>query len=126
MTDTFKLSGDYTTDQATGVSSGVAQLAAQIAETVSLVRKSVQRISLGVDTAVTVDLCGLTKVNVLVIKTIGGKVRLRTTSADGTDQAVPVDSFFTLITESVELTALDLTRVAGTVTTVELFMGEKA
>ena len=126
MTDTFKLSGDYTTEPATGVVSAVPQLSAQLSETVSLVRKSVQRISLTVDTAVTVDLCGLTQFEVLVVKTIGGKVRVRLTSADGSSQAVPVDTLLAVISSSVPYTALDLTRVAGTTTTVEVFMGEKA
>lgn len=64
-------------------------------------------------------------VNVLHVKTVGGKVRVRVTTSDGATQAFPVDSYLCLISESVAITAVDFTRVSGVSTTVKLFMAEK-
>lgn len=124
MADTFKLTGDYTTSRG-GSPSGIPQFASPIAETLTLAQKAATRIVLSVDTAVAVDFCGLSNAHVVVLKTIGGKVRARFTSADGADQAVPVDTFMAVITQSVPFTAMDLTRVSGRSTTVEVFLGEK-
>lgn len=64
-------------------------------------------------------------VNVLVVKPVGGKVKVRVTSADGATQAIPVDSYLSLISLSVPITAVDFTRVSGVTTTIKLFMAEK-
>jgi hypothetical protein len=66
------------------------------------------------------------EVNVLVIKAVGGKVRVRITSADGSSQAVPVDSFLALTTYSVGITAVGVTRTPAVPTTVRFFLGQKA
>lgn len=50
---------------------------------------------------------------VLLQVTNRGKVRARLTSADGTQQAVPVDGLLVLVTQSVPITAIDLMRVSG-------------
>ena len=126
MADVFELSGTYGTSTGGVAVSAVPEVSAPISEKLSLIRKAISRITLSTDVAVAIDLSGLTQINVLIIKTIGGKVMARITSADGSTQAVPVDSFFAIISSSVPITAVDLTRVVGTSTTVEVFLGEKA
>lgn len=123
MSDLFKLSGDYTTSCGCNTS-GVPQVAAPISETLALAKKTTSRETLTTDSPVAVSLNGLTSAHVVVIKTIGGKVRVRLTSSDGATQAIPVDSFCVLISQSVPVTAIDLTRVTGRSTTVEVFLGE--
>ena len=125
MSSIFRLNGSYTTTPQTGNPSGQPSVNAHIDEMDGLVRQAISTIQLTVDTAVSVDLCGLTQVNVLILKTVGGKVRVDLTSADGANQSVPVDSFFVLRTQTVPITAITLTRVAGTLTTVSTFLGER-
>ncbi len=78
------------------------------------------------DAVQTVAFGPLDNAHVVLIKTVGGKVRARLTSADGSQQSIPVDSFMVIVSESVPFTALDLTRVAGVTTTVKVLLGEKA
>lgn len=63
--------------------------------------------------------------HVLVVKPVGGKVRVRISTTDGATQAMPVDSYLCLISESVPVTAIDFTRLSGVTTTIKLFMAEK-
>jgi len=126
VADAFTLSGEYHTTPYTGVKSGVPSVESPISEKVALVSKALAEYRLTVDTPVSVALGLLTQVNVLVLKAIGGKVRVRLTSADGSQQSIPVDSFLALTTLSVPVTAIDLTRTVGTTTTVEIFIGQRA
>jgi len=126
VADQFTLGGSYTTTPYVGVRSGVPTVVSVIDEKVALVNKAIGRYSLDTDAPVSVDLGGLDEVNVLVVKTIGGKIRLRVTSADGSQQSIPVDSFLSMISLSVPITALDLTRTPGTSTTVDIFLGQRA
>jgi hypothetical protein len=126
VADSFTLSGQYSTTPYIGVQSGVPSVSSVINERVALINKLIGQYSLEVDAPVAVDLGGLANVNVLVVKAIGGKVRLRITSADGSAQAIPVDGFLALIDLSVPVTAIDLTRVTGTSTNVEIFLGQRA
>lgn len=126
MADALRLTGSYSTTPYVGVRSGIPSVESPIDERVILVNKTIGQYDLTVDTPVPVDLSGLTQVNVLFVKAIGGKIRLRLTSADGSQQAIPVDSFFALISLSTAITAIDLTRTPGTVTTVDIFMGQRA
>lgn len=126
MSSIFRLSGSYLTEPTSGNPSGVPSVNAPIDESVSLELQATPQVVLTTDATVTVDLCGLTSVHVLAVKTVGGKVRVDLTSADGTAQAVPVDSFFVNISQSVPITAISLTRVAaGNNTTVSLFLGQR-
>ena len=52
--------------------------------------------------------------------------RLRITSADGTSQSVPVDPYCVILSASVGITALDVTRVAATPTIVTVLIGKKS
>lgn len=124
--DTFKLSGDYLTQPLSGSPSGDPEVTSPIEEQVTLKNKAIGLYELTADAVQAVGLCGLANVHVLVVKTVGGKVKLRLTSADGTTQSVPVDSFFCAISQTVPFTALDLTRVSGVTTTVKVFLGERA
>jgi len=125
MADVFALEGSYSSRPTSGNPSGNPEVEAPISERITLNNKTVGYYELTSDSPVNVDLGGLSSVNVLVIKTVGGKARVRITSSDGSTQAVPVDSFFVLITKSVAVTAIDLTRVAGIDTNVRVFLGER-
>jgi len=67
----------------------------------------------------------LSAINVLQIRVVGNKVRVRITSTDGSTQAIPVDSFLCIVTDSVDITAVDLTRTAGSETTVYVTICQK-
>ena len=123
--DTFRFSGSYTTRPTSGNPSGDPEIEASIDERVGLANKVIGLYELTTDSPVSVGLGGLTGANVVIVKTVGGKARVRLTSSDGTTQAVPVDSLMVLITSSVAVTAIDLTRGAGVSTTVKVTLGQQ-
>ena len=96
-----------------------------INEGVELAQKHYDDYKLTVDSAVGVGFGGVTSAHVVVLFS-DRKVRARLTSADGSAQAVPVDGFFSVICATVPYTAIDLTRVAGQETRVQVFVGEKS
>lgn len=123
----FELSGGVTTTPLDGATSLAPNVDSEIAESMVLARSpTAYEVDLTVDTPVPVQLGGNTSVNVVILKTIGGKVRARVTSADGTTQAVPVDSVLIITSRSVPITAIDLTRVPATPTTVLVYLGQLA
>lgn len=124
MADLFRLLGSFEVVPFSSAS-GAATVKSPITEEVTLNFKAIQRVNLTADAPVAVDFCGLTNAHVVILATTGGKVSARFTSADGATQAIPVDDFFALVSRSVPITALDLTRVAGTLTTVDIFLGER-
>lgn len=126
MADVFKLLGSYTTAPYSGAPSAAPTLAAVLDEQLALKAKSIQEYRLEADPAQVVDFGGLAAAHVLIVKCVGGKAKLRLTSADGVEQVIPVDSFAMLFSESVPYTALDLTREAGIEVTATIFLGEKA
>lgn len=126
MADVFKILGSYTTAPVAGSPSADPSMAATIDEQLSLDRKHYREYVLDSDAVVSVDFGGLDAAHALVVKCVGGKVRVRATSTDGTSQAVPVDSFMAVISESVPFTAIDVTREAGIEVRVKIFLGEKA
>ena len=81
---------------------------------------------LSADSVQSVDLGGLSNVNFLSVRAVGGKIRVRITSADGTNQSIPVDPILVLRSDSVNITALDLTRLANTETEVYIVLAERA
>jgi hypothetical protein len=95
-----------------------------IDESAQITNKELGYYDLTADAAQVVSFGGCAHGNVLVVKALGGKVRLRITSADGSQQAVPVDSFLVLISLSVPFTAVDITREAGVETFVQTFIGQ--
>jgi len=128
MSDIFKVHGDYTSEPASSCSaSGSPTVSAPIDEVLSLKRSpTLAEYELTADAVQAVAFGPATNAHVILIKTVGGKVTARLTSADGATQAIPVDSFMLVISESVPFTALDLTRVSGVTTTVKVLLGEKA
>lgn len=83
-------------------------------------------ISLTSDSVQSVGLGTLSEVNYLSVRADGAKVRLRLTSSDGTTQAIPVDPSFDLRTDSVGITAIDVTRLSGFDCEVFIVLGQKA
>lgn len=126
MADVFRLEGSYQTQPTSGNLSGNPSVDALISERVGIKNKAIAVYNLTSDSPVSVSLAGMTGINVLMLKTVGGKVRVRLTSADGAQQAIPVDSFIALIDLTVPITAIDLTRNPATSTTVQLFLGERS
>lgn len=125
MADSFQLSGSYVTNPLVPGTTGTASICASIAETLSLTRKDFDSILLDVDTPIPASFAsGVTAAAVVIAKATGGKVRMRITSADGALQSVPVDSLAVIFAGSVPITAIDFTRVPGTQTTVDLFLGQ--
>lgn len=123
MLDTFTLLGSFATAPQEALGFSMEQF---INEVVRLSSRSTQQYKLIADAPQDVDLDSMPSgVNVLIIKTTA-KVRLRLTTTDGATQAIPVDTFFADISLSVPITAIDITRVAGAETTVDLFLGQKA
>lgn len=108
-----------------GSPSGIANFCAAISEALSLTKKDYDTISLAADAAAPVSFgSGVTEAQVIIIQTTGGKVKVRLTSTDGATQAVPVDGTFILISRTVPITAIDLTRTTGVLTTVDVFLGQ--
>lgn len=124
MSDQFTLGGSWTTSPLVGTPSGIAALAASIDEELVLTEKFYNSIPLNTDAPVTVNFGGVTNAHVLILKATGGKIRARLTSTDGAAQAVPVDDMHVSISRSTPITALDLTRLPGVVTTVDVFLGQ--
>ncbi len=90
-----------------------------------MVYKDYDTITLNTDAALVVPMAAnMTGSNVVILKVTGAKVRARLTSSDGSQQSIPVDSFFALTTRSVLITAIDLTRTPGVITTVDVFLGQ--
>jgi hypothetical protein len=127
VADNFSLTGSYQASPAFGSPSGIGAIIAPVDEEMQLVDKFYDSVSLAVDAPVSVPFGGgVTNAHVVILKATGGKVRARLTSADGVSQAVPVDSFAVFTSRSVPITAIDLTRVPGTLTSVDVFLGQNS
>jgi hypothetical protein len=122
----FVLTGGYTSTPMDGVPSLAPNVDAPIDESMVITKKTESDVDLNVDTPVAVQFGGAASASVVILKTVGGKVKARLTSADGTTQVVPVDSTFILISRSVPITAIDLTRVPATPCKVIYYLGEAA
>lgn len=102
-----------------------------IDEKMYLAHKSGDTVTLSSDSPFSIPFAGLTHVNVLYIKSVGGKVRVRVTSADGSQQSLPVSSLVILFADTnggadPTITAIDVTRVAGQQTDITYLIGEQA
>lgn len=97
----------------------------QLAESMSIAAKLATAFVVPSDAAFPIDLTTVPAVNVLFIS-VTAKVMLTITTADGTAQTIPVDPLMILFTSSVPITALSITRVSGTDTTVSLVLGDEA
>jgi hypothetical protein len=127
VADTFSLAGSYQSTPAFGSPSGVGSIIAPIDEELVLTEKFYDSIDLSTDAPFNVSFGGgVTQAAVVILKAIGGKVRVRVTSTDGSQQSFPLDSFAVIMSVSVPITAIDLTRVPGTATTVDVFLGQNS
>lgn len=126
-TDLFSIQGQWSTSPQTGglLASGAAALLTPILEQMSLDEKQVATYDLVGDSPQSIAFGGVTNANVVIIAATR-KVRARLTSADGSQQSIPIDGLAILISRSVPFTALDLTRVPATDTDVAVFLGQKA
>lgn len=96
-----------------------------IVESVVLDEKNLDQYTLTADAPQAVAFGGVTNAHVLIVST-DQKVKVTVTSADGSSQAIPCDGQLILISRSVPITAVTLTRVPATLTTAFVFLGEKA
>lgn len=124
--DVFRLQGSLYTQPTTGSPSGDPEVETPIMEQMALRNKTIGQYNLDTNDPVAVSLAGLEGANVVMVKSVGGRVRVRITSADGVEQAVPVDSFMVFTTLTQAITAIDLTRQPGVSTNVRVFLGERA
>lgn len=127
MADVFRFSGEFSAAPAT-FELGVQQapeILAPVLHSLYLVRRLNTVISLDSDAPVSVNLGSMTGAHVVILQATS-KVRARLTSSDGSQQALPVDPLQVLLTLAVPVTALDLTRLPGVATEVQVFLGEKA
>lgn len=122
----FALTGGYTNTPLDGVPSLAPNVDAPLDESMVVTKKTEYDVDLTVDTPVPVQFGGVTNANIVILKTVGGKVKARLTSADGSQQSVPIDSTFIVISQSAPITAIDLTRVPATPTQVRIYLGERA
>lgn len=126
MADAFKLLGSYELTPLTAPLSFAQATVATINESKTLKVKSSTDVVLSIDTPVAVPFGGVVNANIIILKSTSGKVTARVTSADGSTQSVPFDTYWILMSDSTPITAIDLTRVAGVETTVRCFVAEKA
>jgi hypothetical protein len=125
MSQQLKLEGALVIEEAIGDYQGQSQITNVIKESMTVLQYQSTVYVLSSDSAQTVSLGSLSAVNVLQLRVVGNKVRVRITSSDGTSQAIPVDSFLCIISDSVDITAIDLTRTVGSESTVYVTICQK-
>lgn len=91
-----------------------------------LANEIVSQITLDSEGPISLPLGPLAAFNLVVLKVMGEPVTVRLTSASGTEQAFPVDTFFSLFSRSEDITAIDVTRTPGATTSIQYFLGERA
>ncbi len=126
MAHTLTIHGGLDAKPTAGNASACPTVTAPIDEMLSLSKPPlVAEYELTADAAQAVSFGGLTQANVVMIKTVGGKVTATLSSADGASQDVPVDSYLLIISSSVPYTALSVTRAAGVTTTAKILLAER-
>ena len=123
-TQTLRVTGELGASPTLGASSGVPGTVVPLDESIQLAQMHQCTLFLGADSPVDVPFGTMTSGNFLFVKSTG-RVRVRITSADGVQQALPVDGVLLQFSESAGLTAVDVTRVAGQDTTVDVLIGQK-
>ena len=123
-TQTFRVAGSLSLAPSLGAVSGIRGSAIPLDELLYVEQQMQNTYVLDGDSPVSVQFGTLSAANAVFVKA-DGKVRVRLTSADGSQQSVPVDSVLLLTCQATGITAIDLTRVAGVDTTVEVFLGQK-
>jgi hypothetical protein len=129
VNDIFTLSGNYSTQPASGAPSADPQVVSTaITETVELAQKLLNEYTLTTDSPVVVDISNFPAgINVMLVKVTGGKVKIGVTTTDGSLQAIPCDDFLQWICATVPITAIQLTRATGVDgINVKIFVGAAA
>lgn len=122
----FALAGTYGSPAGCTAPPGSPSFVAPFNICLLLSQQSWQSVDLNTDSPITVTFpTGLTEAAVIILVP-STKVRARVTSTDGAQQAIPSDAFTVLVSQSVPFTALDLTRLPGTDTSVDVFIGQLA
>lgn len=97
-------------------SSEVGGCYAKFSATEGFDRIETRTVDLDTDSPESVAFGDLPSASLVYLYAIGGKVRARLTSADGTQQSIPVDPLGFIVSLTVPITAIDLTRAAGSPT----------
>ena len=126
MSDNFQFVGAWSTTPLGQPTSFVAGITTPIQESFVLSAKSLGEFVLTEDSAMALPFGGVTNANIVIMKALpgGGPVTAAVTSAAGTAQKDPFDTYFINMSEGVPITAITLTRTAGVLTTVEFFLGQ--
>lgn len=126
VAETLLLNGQLsiTPSPACGCDPALATLI-QLSESMSIAAKLATAFVVPSDAAFPVDLTTVPEVHALFINATA-KVKLTITTADGAAQVIPVDPMMIWFSSSVPITALSITRVASTDTTVSLVLGNEA
>lgn len=122
MTDTLNTDFTITATPTTGVGAAACTIAESDVRRMSRWVRGAYTLS--TDSPVNVDLSGLSEAHYLTVRS-SAKVRVRITSADGNNQAIPVNPFAIIVCSGEPITAIDLTREAGVETTVEVFFAQE-
>lgn len=90
--------------------------------------QSIEGLDLASDAPLAVAFGPVTNAHVAFVRvrTSGALVRVRLSSSQGSQQAVGADPLWQTISKTAPFTAIDLTRPAGVLTTVDVFLGELA
>ena len=127
MSSQLTISGSYVIAPLTGASAnGEPTISTPFDEMIITDRSTLVELRLTSDVAVSVAFGGVDEAVFVAIHASGGKVSATLTSADGTDQIIPVDPIGLLLSESVPFTALSLTRATGTTVDVRVVLADKA
>ena len=126
MADLFAIQGSYSAVPGSGSPSADPLITAPLDEKLMLATEVASQVTLTSDDPVSLSLGGLSAVNALIIKAVGGKIRVQISSSDGVQQSVPVDSFLALVSASTNITAITVTRTPAVATVVKYFLGQKA
>lgn len=121
----FQLLGTYSAEPLVPAPSFAPAVGTSFDTRVQLSKKHVDELSLSADPFQAVSLGGLSGVNVLIVSIPGGRATLRVTSAAGSQQLLPVEELLILCSFTVPLTAIDVQRVAGVATEVQVFLGQR-
>jgi len=122
----LKRTGSDTISPPAGNPSGQPTLLVQKDETMAIRNYLSTVVYLSSDSPVSVSLGPMTGVNYLSIRSGDAAVRVRITSSVGTTQAVSVYPSLDLRSDTVDITAIDLTRTSGIDSEVFIVMGQKA
>lgn len=121
----WNLQGSFVASPLFGFPSGQPFVTVPLQETQQLINQSTPQYTLSDSSPVDVGLGGLTGVNVMCVQVLGSKVALSVTSADGTDQVVPVDDLWLWVCLATPITAVSMTlELGGTETVVQFFLGQ--